>query len=205
MTRLKLCGMRSLDDLEVCRRADYLGFVVLSDSVRNLEIGQARQLMSACDGRRVMVTSERRPEALERAVRTLEPDILQVHSPLDRLLLSRMAEMGVPLWGMLPMHRGTEVELAALADLQALVLDTPGLRAGGSGSTHDWSLSQAVRGKVEPLPVVLAGGLNAGNVLEAIAKVNPCAVDISTGAEEHGRKDPAKVNAIIRKIRGADR
>jgi phosphoribosylanthranilate isomerase len=202
MTKLKLCGMRTLEDLEVCREADYLGFVVLSDSPRNLEIAQAKDLMSVCDSLRVAVTSERRPEVLARAVRALEPDILQLHSPLDRGLLLRMADAGVPLWGMQTIRPGTEADRSSLPCLQALVLDSPGPRAGGNGTVHDWSLSRAVREAVVPLPVVLAGGLTAENVLQAIAAVGPYAVDISSGAEERDRKDPLKVDAIIEKVRG---
>lgn len=204
MTKLKICGMRTLDDLEACRKADYLGFVVLSDSPRCLEVDQARELMSVCDARKVAVTTERRPELLEEMVRTLEPDVLQLHSPVDRELLSKMADMGVPLWGMLPMRRGTELDLPSLTHLEALVLDSPGPRAGGNGRTHEWSLSRKVREKVEPLPVVLAGGLEAGNARLAIKTVGPFAIDISSGAEENGRKSFRKVTMIRESMRGAE-
>lgn len=204
MTKLKLCGMRTLADLEVCRKADFLGFVVLSESPRNLEVERAKELMSVCEGRRVAVTTERRPDELEALVRTLEPDVLQLHSPLDRGLLSRVAGLGVPIWGMLPMSPEVDVDLSVLPFLQALVLDTPGPQAGGSGRTHDWTLSRYVRDRTEGLPVVLAGGLNADNVQEAIRAVKPCAVDISSGAEGSGGKDPRKVTMIIEAMRGAD-
>ncbi|HNU36511.1 MAG TPA: hypothetical protein PKJ15_07920 [Methanomassiliicoccales archaeon] len=204
MTKLKICGMRTLDDLEACRKADYLGFVVLSDSPRRLEVGRARELMSVCEARKVAVTTERRPEALEDLVRRLGPDVLQLHSPLDRELLSKTADLGVPLWGMLPVHRDVEIDLPSLSYLEALVLDSPGPRPGGNGRTHDWSLSRKVREDVEPLPVVLAGGLDAMNVRRAIETVGPFAIDISSGAEEDGGKDPRKVTMIMEAIRGAE-
>ena len=204
MTRLKICGMRTLDDLEACRKADFLGFVVLSDSPRCLGFDQAMELMSVCDARRVAVTTESRPEILEDLVRRLEPDVLQLHSPLDRGLLSKMADLGVPLWGMLPMRGDAEVDLSTLTRLKALVLDSPGPRAGGNGRTHDWSLSRKVREKVDPLPVVMAGGLDAGNVRRAIETVGPFAIDISSGAEENGSKSFRKVTMIIEAIRGAE-
>ncbi|HIH77252.1 MAG TPA: phosphoribosylanthranilate isomerase [Methanomassiliicoccales archaeon] len=203
MTGLKICGMRSVDDLEACRGADYLGFVVLSDSPRCLELDHARDLMSVCEGRRVAVTTERRPEVLKSMVRTLDPDVLQLHSPLDRTLLSEMAGIGVPLWGMLPVRPGTEVDMPSLPHLSALVLDSPGPRAGGNGRTHDWSLSRALRDMVAPLPVVLAGGLTAENVHRAIEVVQPSVIDVSSGAEANGRKDPCILMRIIEAIRGA--
>ena len=202
MTELKICGMRSVEDLEACRGADYLGFVVVSDSPRNLGIERARDLMSVCGGRRVAVTTERRPEVLESMVRTLEPDILQLHSALDRGLLSEMAGMGIPLWGMLPVHSGTEVDSLALPLLSALVLDSPGPRAGGNGRTHDWSLSRGIRDSVAPLPVVLAGGLNERNVRSAVEAVKPSVVDVSSGAEGIGGKDPRKIAMIMEAMRG---
>jgi len=203
MTELKICGMRNVDDLEACRGADYLGFVVLSDSPRCLELDHARDLMSVCDGRRVAVTTEKRPQVLRKVVRTLRPDVLQLHSPLDRGLLSEMADTGVPLWGMLPVLPGMEVDMSCLPHLSALVLDSPGPRAGGNGRTHDWSLSRTVRDRVAPLPVVLAGGLSYSNVRRAMDAVNPCIVDIGSGAEERGRKDRPRIEMIIEAMRGA--
>lgn len=202
MTELKVCGMRSVDDLEACRKADYLGFVVLSDSPRRLEIDRARELMSVCGGRRVAVTTERRPEVLDRMVQVLEPDVLQLHSPLDRGLLVELSDVGVPLWGMLPVRPGTEADASAIPLLSALVLDSPGLRAGGNGRTHDWSLSRAIRDKVAPLPVVLAGGLNEWNVKIAVESVRPAVIDVSSGAEGIGGKDPRKITLMIEAMRG---
>jgi phosphoribosylanthranilate isomerase len=113
-----------------------------------------------------------------------------------------MADHGVPIWGMLTVRPGAAVDRLALPYLQALLLDSPGPRAGGNGQVHDWTLSLALRKEVEPLPVVLAGGLNAENVRQAVEAVRPSAVDISTGAEERGRKDPRRVMMIMDALRG---
>lgn len=203
MSRLKLCGMRTLHDIEVCRKADYLGFVVLSDSPRSLELDQARDLMSVCDGARVAVTTETRLDVLRELIRKLDPDVLQLHSPLDLELSSRLHDQGVPLWGVLPVREGTVVDANALSHLDALLLDSPGPKAGGNGMVHDWTVSAALRRAVGPLPVVLAGGLDAQNLPQAIGTVRPFAVDISSGAEENGRKDRRKVTMIMESIRGA--
>lgn len=205
MTGLKLCGMRTAEDLEACRGADYLGFVVLSDSPRCLALDRARDLMSVCDRPRVAVTTEKRPQALESIVRSLDPDLLQIHSPLDTGLLSRLAGLGVPLWGMLPVRPDAAVDRTALPYLEALLLDSPGPRAGGNGRVHDWELSRILSREAEPLPVVLAGGLRAENVRQAIEAVRPFAVDISTGAEDRGRKDLRKVMMIMESMKGAEK
>ena len=73
---------------------------------------------------------------------------------------------------------------------------------GGSGTTFDWELADHHRSRI---PVVLSGGIDASNVVSAIARVHPFAVDTASGTEaEPGRKDPAKVEALVAAVRGAD-
>ena len=204
MTAVKICGIRTSADLETCHQADYLGFVVLSNSPRNLELSTAQELMSCCGNLRVAVTTERRPRELERIVRHLEPNVLQLHSPLDRKLLSSLSGMGVHLWGMSPATKDVILDAGCLSECQALVLDTPSQRLGGSGKVHDWDLSRSIREKISPLPLVLAGGLRPDNVLEAITKVVPFAVDVSSGVEECGIKDRQKVDDLITNVKRVD-
>jgi phosphoribosylanthranilate isomerase len=202
MTRLKICGMRTRADLESCRGADYLGFVVLTDSPRCLDLTAAADLMSSCDNLRVAVTTEARPPMISALVRALEPDVLQLHSPLDRGLLESVGDLGVPMWGMVTVRPGMKVDVGALASIRALVLDSPGPRAGGSGRVHDWSVSRSIRDQVYPLPVVLAGGIGPTNAREAIGTVAPFALDVSSGVEGKGRKDPLLVKELIETVKG---
>jgi phosphoribosylanthranilate isomerase len=74
--------------------------------------------------------------------------------------------------------------------------------SGGTGLVHDWNLSERVKWAINPLPLILAGGLTPENVQKAIHSVKPYAVDVSTGVESHpGIKDPAKVLAFIRNVK----
>jgi phosphoribosylanthranilate isomerase len=83
----------------------------------------------------------------------------------------------------------------------AILLDTfKDGELGGTGIVHDWSLS-AILAKELRVPVILAGGLNALNVGEAIRTVRPYAVDVSTGVETNGRKDREKVESFIKEVR----
>ncbi|MDD1772186.1 MAG: hypothetical protein LUQ09_04630 [Methanomassiliicoccales archaeon] len=205
MTAVKICGMRSTGDLDRCRRADFLGFVVLAQSPRNLDLRTARELMSSCDNVKVAVTTETDRPSLERMIALLEPDILQLHVPLNEELLRFASGLGMKVWGMKHATPGTTVEKDCLRHCQALVLDTPGERAGGNGTVHDWSVSRGVRESVRPFPVVLAGGLCPENAAEAVRKVAPFAVDVSSGVESGAAKDQDKVNAFIDVIREVDR
>jgi phosphoribosylanthranilate isomerase len=134
--------------------------------------------------------------------RALEPDVLQLHSPLDREVLESVRDLGVHLWGMLPVCPGVKVDREALTSVQALVLDSPGPRAGGSGQVHDWELSRRLCQEIAPLPAVLAGGLRPENVRQAMSVVRPFAVDVSSGVEGTGGKDPLRVREMLSKVRG---
>jgi phosphoribosylanthranilate isomerase len=92
---------------------------------------------------------------------------------------------------------------AKLAD--ALLLDTRTAdRLGGTGRTHDWSISRRIVASVAPTPVILAGGLTPDNVAAAIAAVRPAGVDVNSGVEDAtGAKDPRRMKAFLAAARAA--
>ena len=92
-------------------------------------------------------------------------------------------------------------------DVDALLLDSgrrdlPIRELGGTGRTHDWTVSQRIRDAVG-VPVFLAGGLNASNVGTAIAAVRPYGVDLCTGVRTNGQLDGDKLIAFMRAVRVA--
>lgn len=92
-----------------------------------------------------------------------------------------------------------DLELTKRYKVDAYLFDTsvPGNR-GGSGKTFDWRLAS----HFEKGPVILAGGLTSENVREAIEIVGPYSVDVSSGVETNGRKDPNKIREFIRRVKG---
>ena len=75
---------------------------------------------------------------------------------------------------------------------------------GGTGLTHDWTLSKHIRDLIYPVPLILAGGLSPNNVAEAVRMVNPYAVDVSSGVElKPGIKDNQKIVAFIKNAKDA--
>lgn len=95
-----------------------------------------------------------------------------------------------------------EEALATAPFVDALLLDSgnPALavkQLGGTGRTHDWRLSRRIRDAVAPLPLYLAGGLDAGNVAEAIATVRPHGLDLCSRVRTDGRLDPVKLGAFM--------
>jgi phosphoribosylanthranilate isomerase len=91
--------------------------------------------------------------------------------------------------------------------VDALLLDSgnPALAVkelGGTGRVHDWRISRRIREEV-PLPVFLAGGLNAANVQEAIQGVRPFGLDLCSGVQRDGRLDQRKLREFMRAVQGA--
>jgi phosphoribosylanthranilate isomerase len=96
----------------------------------------------------------------------------------------------------------------AAAGVDALLLDSgnpalPVKELGGTGRTHDWSLSRRIVASV-PVPVYLAGGLTPANVGEAVRRVRPFGVDVCSGVRAGGRLDEARLAAFIAAVRAAD-
>lgn len=94
--------------------------------------------------------------------------------------------------------------LEAARQVDALLLDSGNPNAaiktlGGTGKTHDWSVSRKICNQ-SPVPVFLAGGLNADNVKQAIDQVQPFGVDLCSGVRTNGHLDPAKLEAFFRQI-----
>jgi phosphoribosylanthranilate isomerase len=94
------------------------------------------------------------------------------------------------------------IEAAVHAD--AVLLDTrTSTRIGGTGVTHDWSISRRIRDAIWPRPTILAGGLTPDNVAAAIARVAPYAVDVNSGVSlRRGVKSPERMARFIAAVRG---
>jgi phosphoribosylanthranilate isomerase len=205
LTRIKICGLTDQLDLHsaLTAGADAVGFVVeIERSRRCISAKAARTLIERVPVfvKSVAVIS---PKDLDDAVRLSQEtkaDLLQVHSRLG-------AEEIRALKGLVPQKiiaaamAGSDAvqKLSGAAD--AILLDTfkDGM-LGGSGEVHDWNVSADLARSLS-VPVILAGGLNPSNVREAICKVKPYAVDVSSGVETDGRKDPAKMAAFVEQVR----
>jgi phosphoribosylanthranilate isomerase len=207
VTRIKVCGIMNRAELmqAVFAGADGVGFIVEIDSSRHrLSAQEAAELIKQVPlfTKSVAVIA---PEDVESAVQLAEltgADVLQVHGSLSA---AEMAELRGRVAQKLiaTVAAGSNLNeirnYAASAD--AVLLDSVAQgKLGGTGAVHDWNRSAAI---VESLkvPVILAGGLNPGNVAAAIEKVRPYAVDASSGLEIGGKKDSQKILSFVREVR----
>lgn len=206
MTRIKCCGMTRAEDALLAARlgADAIGMVFTGRSRRRIGIAQAQAIRQALPPFVTTVALFMDDDAgfVDEVAVAVQPDLLQFHGGEDD---GWCAQFGRPWLKAIAMGEGA----SALAQLQAhpgatgLLLDGHGLgEPGGSGRRFDWSLMPRELAQ----PLILAGGLHAGNVGEAIRVARPWAVDVASGVESApGIKDPERLAAFIAAVRAADR
>lgn len=204
-TRIKICGITRVEDGLMAARlgADAIGLVFAAKSPRRVDPARAAEIVRALPPFVASVALFVNPDPAEVAAVLAEvrPDLLQFHGEETAAFCQSFS---LPWMKAIRVRPETDL-LQCAADFAAargLLLDAYSPDAhGGTGHRFDWSLIPAAL----PLPVVLAGGLDAGNVAEAVRAVRPWAVDVSSGVEAaKGIKDAAKVAAFISEVRNVD-
>jgi len=205
MTRVKICGITREQDLRAVANsgADAIGLVFYEKSPRHVSVQQASELMRYVPPFVTVVGLFVNPtvDYVRQVLATVCLDVLQFHGE-EAPEFCR--QFGKPYLKAIRVKAGVDlVECAArYADAQGLLLDAfvEGTQ-GGTGESFDWALIP----QDMPLPVILSGGLHAGNVADAIKQVRPYAVDVSSGVEtSKGIKDAAKVAAFITEVKDVD-
>jgi phosphoribosylanthranilate isomerase len=205
LTRIKMCGIMEPEDLDLALKAgaDAVGFVVEVEQSRHcLSRQEACSLISRVPvfAKSVVVVSPENVDDAAMLARDTGADVLQVHGGLapDEILALKNRINQKVVAASSP-DAALARRLSRVAD--AVLLDTfKDGQLGGSGAVHDWKLSAALADELA-VPVILAGGLNPSNVREAVQKVRPYAVDVSSGIETGERKDAAKMAAFVREVR----
>jgi phosphoribosylanthranilate isomerase len=210
---VKICGLRSPETLDVALEAgaDLVGFVFFAPSPRNLGYAAARKLGEQVKGRagKVALTVNASDDMLAEIIDALRPDMLQLHGTEtpDRVVTVR-TRFGLPVMKALPIEDRTSLSPIRLYDKVAdrIIFDArpprEATRPGGLGKPFDWRLLQ----DIDPsIPFMLSGGLDIGNIADALAITRAPAVDVSSGVERSpGHKDPDKIRAFVRAARAAD-
>ncbi|MBA3646129.1 MAG: phosphoribosylanthranilate isomerase [Gemmatimonadaceae bacterium] len=209
-TRIKICCMSSVDEIRIAVRAgaDALGFVGEMPSGAGI-IGEevASQLIPivpppvatfllTCETDATRIVSQQRrcgANTLQLVDRVSE----EVRSLVCRQLPGIKIVQVVHVTG----RESVDEALSAQETADAILLDSGNQSGaikelGGTGRVHDWAISAEIREKLR-VPIFLAGGLNPGNVREAIDAVRPYGVDVCSGLRTEGKLDPAKVDAFI--------
>jgi phosphoribosylanthranilate isomerase len=203
---VKICGLSTPETLDVAldAGADMVGFVFFPPSPRHLAFEVARALGRRVRGRaqKVALTVDADKEFLATVVGALQPDILQLHGAESTAQVRAMARLfGLPVMKALPIAAKDDLEriapYASVADRLLFDARAPqeATRPGGLGNSFDWRLLETV---TPGIPYMLSGGLDAGNIAEALRITRATAVDVSSGVERAvGVKDPDKIRAFV--------
>ncbi len=204
-TRIKICGITNAEDAcaVVAGGADAIGLVFFPNSPRSVSVDLARQIVAVVPPfvEIVALFVDEPAASIERILAAVPINLIQFHGQESSGFCQQFSRPWIK-----------SVRVRSGLDLASVCRDYSAARGllldswqegvpGGTGKTFDWQLAQ---GKT-PLPVILAGGLHAGNVGAAIRALRPAAVDLSSGVERApGLKDAAKIRQFIAAVRAVD-
>lgn len=195
---LKICGMTNRPDAAAAidGGATAIGFNFYSGSPRYIAPESAAQIPSASGVQRVGVFVNEERTSVEEIARIASLDVAQLHgdeTPADY-------PVGVAVWKALRVTDGFDLAQYDDCPAEALLLDGPASELyGGAGKTFDWRLAGVATRRI-----ILAGGLDASNVAQAIALVRPWGVDACSRIESApGRKDHKKMTEFLQAARAA--
>jgi phosphoribosylanthranilate isomerase len=198
---VKVCGLRRGEDAALAAElgAAAVGFIFWPASPRFVDPATARAVAAAVPAGviRVGVFVDQAPAFVEEVIATVPLDAVQLHGTES---IAEYTHLGVRLIKAIPVSDpfdGSVID--AVPDEVTVLLDAHDPeRRGGTGRTIDWSVAAAMAAR---RPTILSGGLNPLNVGEAVARVRPYMIDVSSGVESApGIKDPARMRAFFRAI-----
>jgi phosphoribosylanthranilate isomerase len=204
MVEVKICGLTRAIDAEAADAAGaaYLG-VIFAGGPRHRTPIEARATLAGRRGRKVGVFASQSGAEISDVAGLVGLDVVQLHGPTDPERLSSVrAATGLEIWAVVRTADGVlPDEIEELADAaDALVIDAMAPNGlGGSGIAVPWGvLGESLDAMESGHRIVLAGGLTAENVAEAIGYVSPMIVDVSSGVEsEPGVKDHSRIRAFV--------
>ena len=204
-TRIKICGITRAEDLRAVADAgaDAFGLVFYPPSPRCLTLERARELNRAAPAflTSVALFVNASADEIRQVLAVVQPQVLQFHGEETPEFCRAF---GVPYIKACRVKPGVDLleYWRPFSDASGWLADAWVEEYGGVGAGFDWSLVPAQREK----PLVLSGGLAPGNVAEAIRRVKPWGVDVSSGVESaKGIKDAAQIAAFVAEVRNADR
>lgn len=200
MTKIKLCGLSRPRDIEAANalQPDYIGFVFYAKSKRSVTPAQAAALkaMLSPDIRVIGVFVDEAPATIAALLRDGVIDMAQLHGHEDDAYLQSLRQLtDKPVIQAFRIATKADCVQAELSRADSVLLDS----GMGTGKAFDWELIDRIR-----RPYFLAGGLDIGNVADAVRTLHPYAVDVSSGIETDGFKDQDKMAAFVAAVRKED-
>lgn len=201
MTKIKLCGLTRACDIEYVNELlpGYIGFVFAQKSRRYVTPQLAEDLRKRLDRRitPVGVFVDEEPEVIAELLQRGIIEAVQLHGSEDEEYVKRLRELtDKKIIKAFRIRSREDIRAANASTADCVLLDS----GAGTGETFDWSLLNEIN-----RPFFLAGGLDAGNVGQAIARFHPYGVDASSSLETDGYKDMEKLRAFVNAVRGMEK
>lgn len=197
--RVKICGISTIEAALAAAEAgaDAIGLIFAS-SRRRVSVEQAREITAALPPfvAKVGVFVDEDQHRVNEIVAAGGLDTVQLHGHESP---AYSAAMRVPVIKAVRVKDAGSLAVLHGYPAAAFLLDSYDPEAaGGTGRAFDWDLAARVSG---PARIILSGGLNPGNVVDALERVHPFGVDVSSGVETDGRKDSAKIRDFVLRVR----
>jgi len=199
MIPTKICGITNLDDANVAveNGASAIGFIFYEKSPRTISINNAKSISKHLPKTiaRVGVFVNHEKDFINEAISEVPLDMIQLHSDETPDFCN---QFDVPILKALRIKNEASLSIMDQYDVAVFLLDTfSNDQYGGTGETFDWS----VLNRKFKTPIILSGGLNPENILDAIDAVNPSAVDVNSGVESFpGKKDYNKLKSLFKNL-----
>ena len=204
MVKVKICGITNLEDALAAAEAgaDALGFVFYPDSPRFIDPGNARAIIAKLP---VFITSvgvfvDESEDLIRRIIREGGIQILQFHGSESPVLCTRFREKVIKAIRIKDEESISEMQMY---DVDTFLLDTYlDCAKGGTGKTFNWKYAEMAKKNGR---IILSGGLNPSNIGNAVRKLKPYGVDVSSGVEiSPGKKDHVKIREFVREAKKYD-
>ena len=197
MTKIKLCGLSRIEDIEAVNKLspEYIGFVFAPKSKRYVTFEKAAKLKQQLKENilSVGVFVDESPEKIADLLNENIIDIAQLHGHETEGYIQTLRTItDKPIIKAFKVKSDTDLNVIENSTADYILLDS----GAGTGSVFNWKLIQNIK-----RPFFLAGGLSIENINEAIHMLHPYAVDVSSGIETDGFKDPVKMEAFTAAVR----
>ena len=205
MVKVKICGIKTLQDVEFVNRQkpDFAGFVFYPLSKRYVSLITARSLKAKLNKKikSIGVFVNAPPEEIAAAAELGIINMVQLHGDETNAYIAELRKIcTLPIIKAVRVREEADIKKAAFYNCEYFLFDTYSTASyGGTGRQFD---TQLLKGVKINKPYFLAGGLNAGNVRSALKGLKPYAVDVSGGVETGGSKDEIKIKNFIKQVKG---
>ena len=195
--KVKFCGIKRIEDINMCNALvpDFIGFIFWDKSKRNISMDKAKELKLVLD-KRIKVVGVFVDENIDNIINFSNQnimDIIQLHGNENNKYIKYLQDTTKkPIIKAFKIISHDDIINANESVADYVMLDN----GYGTGKSFDWNLIKNVK-----RDYFLAGGLNVNNVEEAITKLKPFAVDVSSGIETNGVKDELKMQEFLKIVR----